>query len=139
MHTRFRPRTQTLVVRWLLGLWLFAIAQSLVHACLLQPRHEHADPAPTQAIEMLSHLGHEADHGYPAPDASEALCLQTCDGAQSGAWSVNPPLLADLGLALSSAFSPWVQVCDATTSDQVEGVEPPGHPPPSIRFLRLNR
>lgn len=140
MLIRLRPQTQALVARWLLGVWLFVIVQSLAHACLLQqPQPGHSDSALANALEVASHLDHEPDQGHHHPDAGEALCLKTCDGAESAAWSASPAWLPDLGVALSSAFKPWVQVRDAPARDQIEGSTPPGDPPPSIRFLKLNR
>lgn len=140
MRARLRPRTQTLVVKWLVGVWLFAIVQSLAHACLLQQPHQVApDSALARALELTSHLDQEQDQGHHHPDAGEALCLKTCDGAESAAWSASPVWLPDLGVALSSAFTPWAQVRDAPARDQIEGSTPPGDPPPSIRFLKSNR
>lgn len=143
MLIRLRPQTQALVARWLAGVWLFAILQSLAHACLLQQPQPgqpgHSDSVLASALEVASHLDREQDQGHHQPDAGEALCVKTCDGVESAAWSASSVWLPDLGVALSSAFTPWAQVRDAPARDQIEGSTPPGDPPPSIRFLKLNR
>jgi len=141
MRTRLRPRTLTLVTRWLVAVWLFAVAQSVANACLVQLGHGASGPGHAQRVALdtaLTHVhtaAHDAGHHEPATDA--ALCLKTCDGARSAAWHSNPPWLPELGPAL--AIKPWAAVPHRAALDPVDAVAPPGDPPLSIRFLKLNR
>ncbi|MBH9577061.1 hypothetical protein [Inhella proteolytica] len=135
---RLRPRTQALVARWLVGIWLFAIAQSLAHACLLQARGAELGSEPVRHVHAHEHP-HEHS-GAPQPsDAGEVLCLKTCDDTQAGAWSAGLSWLPDLGAALPASFRPWQLPLPGPGLQLLDAVAPPGDPPLSIRFLKLNR
>ena len=134
MFFRPRPKTQAIVIRWLVGLWLFAVVQSLAHACLLQQ-----SPEPGHSAVASAHVDHHEDGVHHNPDADEALCLRACDESKSITWSVSLPWLADLGTPLPATFKPWIQRQDAAARGQVEGAVTPGDPPPTIRFLKMNR
>lgn len=137
MLTRHQRQTKATVLKGLVLVWLFVIAQSLAHACLLQPAAEHLVSGAAERVGL--HGQHGEMPGPPDPDAAQVLCLKTCDEAESAAWNVQPPWSPDLGLALLSAFKPWVPAQKVLKLSQLEGGGPPGTPPPSIRFLKLNR
>ncbi|MFO1252216.1 MAG: hypothetical protein U1E77_14025 [Inhella sp.] len=140
MHTlpRLRPCTQTLVVRWLLGVWLFALLQGLANACLTQPQLE-AQGRVAAALERAEHEAHGHAGGHDGAAAHAALCLKTCDDTQSGAWNQSPPWLPDLDPALPTPIRPWAPAPAPLAQAQIHGLAPPGDPPPAIRFLKQNR
>ncbi len=146
MRFRLRSQTQTIVVRWLVGVWLFAVVQSLAHACVLQQRHAHLNATAvaadaSNASNASNRSDHEHDHRGATDDVdvSDVLCLRTCDDAESGVWAASTNWVPDLALMTPLVFRPWSDLSPPVGSDQVEGPSPPGGPPPAIRFLRLNR
>ena len=141
MNTLFspRPRTQARLGRWLLGLWLFALLQGFANACLTQSRHPELAAAALTAVERAAHEAHGHEDGLHEAAAHEALCLKTCDDTQSSTWSPAPNWQPELGFALPAAFAPWQPALAAGAQEPVHGPAPPGDPPATIRFLKLNR
>lgn len=137
MRFRLSSQSQTIVIRWLVGVWLFAVVQSMAHACVLQQRHGHTGAVPE--VADVSAQEHHHSGGDDDADVSEVLCLRTCDDAESAVLGASASWVPDLAVMAPSVFRPWVELSRLNASDQIEGPSPPGAPPPAIRFLRLNR
>lgn len=120
--------------RWVLGLWLFALATSWVHGCALQSR--------TLSEELESAVHRVHDHGPQAAHrqgADAELCIDRCERSALPPYGASPP--ADPQPPLLAILRAPPEFALLARSHQIGplGIPPPQGPPLLIRFLRLNR
>lgn len=142
MGTRYLPSNAMIRVQssgrravlapWLLGLWLFTLAQGLANACLLQTE------VGGQSASLRQDAGHEHEHEETGPGAAQAFCVDTCDKVQDSLQTKSAGWTGDAGPALAPAFASWqplqhqARLARASLARAVHG------PPASIRFVRLS-
>lgn len=143
MHSRLSRQQTRHIASVMLFVWLFAVAASWAHACILQAerpsdRHGRGD-------FVASHgSSHEAAgaKGTHEPDAALQACASFCETEQNivtKAQSAKTDGAADLPALVAQVFAWW----PAFTPGRAEvrwrplAAPPPPGPPVAIAFLRL--
>src|SRR3990167_887733 len=70
MDTLRHSRRLSRFCRWMLGIWLFALATSWAHACVLQTAEPDAHHALSEAV---------AAHEHDEADAGAVVCVERCE------------------------------------------------------------
>lgn len=126
MRTLTRSTRTRRIAAAMLFVWLFAVAASWAHACLLREPAAAAD-----------------EHHHP-PEAAQELCASFCDAEQRTVAKPQPTPGDDAGLAAAPApaaelgwpvFTPGL----ALPRWRPLAAPPPPGPPVAIVFLRLTR
>jgi len=144
MHSRLGHRQTRRIASVMLFVWLFAVAASWAHACILQPERPsgHHARGDLVAPHGLSHEAAADANGTPEPDPALQACASFCETEQNivtKAQSAKTDGAAELPAPVAQVFACW----PAFTPGRAEvrwrplAAPPPSGPPVVIAFLRL--
>jgi len=144
MHSRLGRQQTRHITSVMLFVWLFAVATSWAHACVLQPERpsDHHARGDFVTPHGLSHEAAADGNGTLETDPALQACASFCDTEQNivtKAQSTKTDGAAELPALVAQVFVCW----PAFTPGRAEvrwrplAAPPPPGPPVAIAFLRL--
>lgn len=142
MHFRLGRQQTRHIASAMLFVWLFVVAASSAHACMVQPGGPIDHHARGVVVVSLD-SGHEADaNGTHGPDLALQACASFCETGQNTVTKVESTKADDAGELpglVAQVFVCWPAFTPGWTEVRWRplAAPPPPGPPVVIAFLRL--